>query len=151
MADVEYQRVYWVWAAMVARCHNPKTPQYKNYGARGIAVCDRWRLSANFISDMGPRPTPKHTLERDDNDLGYGPSNCRWATRKDQVRNKGRYRKTTALPCGITQVRELFRARIRVDKKGIHLGYFGTVESAIAARAEALKAYGFNPNHGTSR
>jgi hypothetical protein len=82
--------LYQTWSTMRTRCYNPKSISYPNYGARGIRVCERWRKSFKaFVDDMGPRPTPKHTLDRIDRDGDYEPSNCRWATRKQQMRNFG--------------------------------------------------------------
>ncbi len=78
---------YFVWASMRQRCGNPNATGYKNYGARGIRVCDNWSTFHTFLSDMGRRPTPKHTLDRIDNDGNYEPSNCRWALRSTQNRN----------------------------------------------------------------
>ena len=84
---------YTVWEGMIARCFNPRQKAYARYGARGITVCDSWRSFANFISDMGRRTSPKHTLERVDNARGYSKENCVWATRLVQQNNMSRNRK----------------------------------------------------------
>jgi hypothetical protein len=82
------------WQTMKARCLNPRNPRFADYGGRGITVCDQWRDSfAAFLADMGPRPSPAHTLERIRNGEGYGPGNCRWATQAEQAVN----RRTTRL------------------------------------------------------
>ena len=76
---------------MIARCYSPVATGYNRYGGRGISVCDRWRASFEaFIDDVGPKPTPLHTLDRTNNDGNYEPSNVRWATRKEQSRNLNR-------------------------------------------------------------
>lgn len=77
---------------MLERCYNPNDINYKNYGGRGIVVCERWRESfENFFTDLGKKPTPKHSLERSKTDGNYEPSNCRWATRLEQNRNRRRH------------------------------------------------------------
>lgn len=79
---------YSIWVQMIRRCHYEDHPSYKNYGARGISVCKRWRDSfSSFLEDMGERPK-NLSLERIDNDRGYCKENCKWATWKDQCKNK---------------------------------------------------------------
>jgi hypothetical protein len=86
------------WKHIKMRCYNPKDISYKNYGGRGIIMCERWRHSAeNFIADMGPKPSPKHSIDRINNDGNYEPSNCRWATRKQQNNNKRQKTKAATL------------------------------------------------------
>lgn len=77
-----------VWSGMKNRCSNHKDRSYKNYGSRGIKVCLRWQKSfKNFLADMGVRPSPKHSIERKNNDKGYSPKNCVWAIKKVQANN----------------------------------------------------------------
>lgn len=84
-----HTRVWQAWMSMKNRCYTTSAPGYKNYGGRGISVCERWRHSfENFYADMGEQPTTKHTLERLDTNGNYEPENCEWATYTKQARNK---------------------------------------------------------------
>lgn len=91
----DQKRLHYIWSGILARCYNKRGKAYKNYGARGIVVCDRWRFGENgkdgfecFIEDMGERPSPDHSVERKENDGPYAPWNCVWADDPTQSRNK---------------------------------------------------------------
>jgi hypothetical protein len=79
---------YRAWSHMLSRCTNPTDKSYQYYGGRGISVCDRWISFKNFFEDMGKSPSVAHSIDRVDNDGNYVPENCRWATVKEQRRNK---------------------------------------------------------------
>lgn len=81
--------LYRTWFSMTHRCHNPNAPGYRNYGGRGIRVCDAWRNDPNrFYADVPLRPGPGYSIDRIDNDRGYEPGNVRWATNVQQGRNR---------------------------------------------------------------
>ena len=93
---------YRIWKGVRGRCLNARNPKYPIYGGRGITVCERWTDFTNFISDMGPRPSAQHSIDRINNDGNYEPSNCRWATAWQQARNQ-RPRRLRVLPAGSLQ------------------------------------------------
>lgn len=94
LIDTEYR----AWDTMIRRCYNPTTESYRTHGARGIKVCDRWRQDfRNFFADMGLKPSPKHELDRKDNDGNYEPGNCQWATHSQQMRNRRTSRVLTVM------------------------------------------------------
>lgn len=87
---------YVSWEAMNQRCYDRKSINYRRYGGRGVMVCQRWRESfPSFLADMGERPSLAHSLDRIDNNGPYEPGNCRWATDKQQSRNRANNRLLT--------------------------------------------------------
>src|SRR5215475_6407743 len=89
-------KTYRCWLHLRQRCQNPNDPKYPIYGGRGIKCCTRWNSYENFLADMGEPPTPQHTIERRDNNSGYKPSNCYWATVDEQAKNRRNVKLTQA-------------------------------------------------------
>lgn len=83
---MRHTKEYSTWSSMMQRCNSPGNPAYHNYGGRGIKVCKRWRTFENFYADMGKKPLGVD-LDRIDNNKGYSLKNCRWASRKENIRN----------------------------------------------------------------
>lgn len=139
----------WIWRSMKTRCSNENEIGYKNYGGRGIKVCNRWLKFENFFEDMGLRPSSKHTLERVDNEKGYCPENCIWDTRTNNNRNQRIRKDNKTGHKGIAWLDRIkkYTAVIGVDGKPVHIGCFTTIYDAIIAREKAeLKYWGKKSN-----
>jgi len=141
---------YRSWQQMIQRCYNPKRPQYKYWGGRGITVCDRWRKSFQaFLEDMGPRPKGALLDRYPNNDGNYEPGNCRWATQSEQNSNRRRPAKGgkangkpnssryKGVSRGPTNRTNPWRARLTIAGKEKHIGSFATEEEAFEAVKKA--------------
>jgi hypothetical protein len=128
--------LYRTWVGMRSRCNDPNRPEYKNYGERGIKVCKRWNNFANFLADMGEKPTPEHTIDRKNNDGNYEPSNCHWVTRTEQILNRRMNRNNTSGTVGVSWDKwsGKWMAFTKVNYKMKNLGRYSTLQEAIDAR-----------------
>lgn len=113
--------LYKTWLGMRDRCANPNNSRYATYGFRGIRVCPRWDEFPAFLADMGPKPSPDHSIDRINVDMGYEPSNCRWATRKAQARNTTRNHRVAAFGETKTLAEWAEDARCRVTGHALKL------------------------------
>ena len=124
---------YHVWLAMKNRCNNLKSDDYKEYGGRGITVCPSWSNSfKQFIGDMGVRTTNGLSIDRIDNDKGYSPDNCRWATQTEQNLNKRNNVKCSYVY--YAKNTNKWYTRYTKDNKSFGLGYFTEWWDAVCAR-----------------
>jgi hypothetical protein len=143
-----YSSEYRSWCSLKQRCLNPNTINYDNYGARGITVCDRWLNSfENFYADMGPKPTPEHSIDRIDNDGNYEPGNCRWALQSIQTHNtRKKIKKYASIYKGVCynkKYKKNWYARIFKNGECQYLGSFtNEIEAAKAYDKKAIELFG---------
>lgn len=129
---------YRVWNQLRARCNDPKDKSFPVYGGRGIKVCSRWEASFEaFKEDMGPRPSPTHSIDRKDNDGDYSPGNCRWATKLEQTRN--RRCAVNVSHAGVTLPLQVWCDRYQAD--------YSTVHSRLFKHGWSLDLALFAPKH----
>jgi hypothetical protein len=138
--SVENHPIYMVWKGLKARCLDENLPSYKNYGGRGITVCDRWVHFKNFADDMYPTYKQGLSIERVNNDEGYSPNNCTWANRTEQCLNRRTFKNNTSGFRGVVKKRD-GRYIARHDEYGSRYkvgGTFETAEEATEARSKLI-------------
>lgn len=133
--------LYSVWNGMWARCTSPVSTSWLNYGARGIRVCDEWLKFAQFVSDMGPRPSDMHTIEREDTNGDYTPKNCVWATHSEQCVNRRTFKNNSSGATGVTLRGGSWIARFDFEHVRYNVGWFKTRDEAVAARQAFVNSF----------
>lgn len=130
-----YSPEYKAWDQMIQRCNNVRNTSYDNYGRRGIKVHKSWLNFVKFYEHIGPRPSPRHSLDRIDNEKNYEPGNVRWALTSTQQHNRRTWAKSGYKGVSVNQSGRFFSEICR-DGKRIYLGTFGTAIEAHRAYKE---------------
>lgn len=142
---------YSAWNCIVQRCTNPNQKYYHNYGGKGITICDEWKKSfikfykyASRLPNYSDyRKTKNHSekisIDRIDNTKGYEPGNIRWIKFKNQVYNRGINKNNSTGYTGISMYKDRFHAKVTMNRKQHHLGYFEKIEDAVIARNNFIK------------
>ena len=135
-------KFYLTWYGMLQRCTNTMRQDYKDYGARGITVCEEWLDVANFVAwcELTNPNIEGYSLVRIDNNKGYSPENCRWVDKSTQVINQRMKKNNTSGFVGVgneTNTKK-WRARINIMRESIHIGTFNTIEEAVQARDQYI-------------
>lgn len=133
-------RTYW---GMLSRCRSKREDVRSWYEGRGIKVCDRWsgvNGFSNFKTDMGEKPSKKHSLDRIDNEKGYSPDNCRWATNSQQGINRTIQKNNKSGFKSVSYHKKLCKWQVNIQRNNIqnHLGFYERIEDAISARDKFL-------------
>lgn len=139
-------KLYNIWDAMLRRCTNPSNQSYKNYGGRGITICDEWqdpKIFCEWAEASGYREGL--TLDRINNGKGYSPENCHFTSRTVQAENRRKQSNNTSGFIGVSHSGDLWRARAQRDKKSIELGHFDTPEEAARVRDAFVKKHYTSP------
>ena len=137
---LESNKFYGTWSKMVHRCTNPKNKKYKDYGGRGIAICEEWLNIKNFVAwAESTHPNIEgFTLDRIDNDKGYSPENCRFVDKTTQAINRRIFKSNTSGFVGIGLSGKRWSARVRIFNKDTRVGTYNTKEEAVQARDQYI-------------
>lgn len=143
-------RMYRCWSDMKSRCNNKANKFYARYGGRGICYCDEWEHFEPFYEWAVNNGYEEHlTLERVDNDMGYSPGNCKWATQQEQSLNKTHLPSKTGY-VGVRKRKNRYSAEVYRNMKCHHIGLFKTPEEANEARLEFLRRFNIDNRRGFS-
>jgi len=136
-------RLYHIWGSMIYRCNNPNSKDYKNYGLRGIAVCNEWKHDYTLFHDWAINNgySDHLSIDRINVDGDYTPDNCRWATNAMQMRNRRIDKRNTSGHTGVTFENNRWRARIKIDGKYMNLASTKNKQEAIDAKIRAERLY----------